>query len=269
MKTNKVVPAAMAALVLLFLSTASTGEMIGIATSKETLSKSYAGKVYSPFAGRNFPQRPLWGDTHLHTSVSFDAGGFGNRLAPRAAYHFASDEEVIASSGQPVRLARPLDWLAITDHFDGMGFINDVLAASPLVTQYEQGAHWSKGFRAGGQEAVETTLDVIQAFSQGKVDPDMFANYSPGSRRYATIWDEIINNAEEFNEPGRFTTFIAFEWTSLVKGSNLHRNVIFRDGGDRARQVVPFTTFPPMGSTDPLDLYKYLEAYEDGPMGRP
>jgi len=109
MKTNKVVPAAMAALVALFLSTASTGEMIGIATSKETLSKSYAGKVYSPFAGRNFPQRPLWGDTHLHTSVSFDARGFGNRLAHRAAYRFASGEEVIASSGQPVRLARPLD----------------------------------------------------------------------------------------------------------------------------------------------------------------
>jgi len=263
MKIKPVCTLLLAGLVLLSLSTYATGEMIGIATSQETLSKSYAGKVYSPFAGRNFPQRPLWGDSHLHTSVSFDAGGFGNRLAPQVAYRFARGEEVIASSGQPVRLARPLDWLAITDHSDGMGFINDVLAASPLVTGYEQGARWSKGFRAGGQKAVDTTLEMIQTFSQGKVDPEMFANYSPGSRRYATIWDEVINSAEEFNDPGRFTAFIAFEWTSLVKGSNLHRNVIFRDGGDRARQVVPFTTFPPMGSTDPLDLYKYLEAYEE------
>ncbi|CAB5141367.1 FIG00801583: hypothetical protein [Olavius algarvensis associated proteobacterium Delta 3] len=263
MNIQKSVHFAIAVLVLLCLSTAATGEMIGIATSEDTLSTSYPGKAYSPFAGRNFPQRPLWGDSHLHTSVSFDAGGFGNRLDPGAAYRFARGEEVIASSGQPVKLARPLDWLAITDHSDGMGFINDILAASPLVTKYEQGARWSKGFRAGGQEAVETTLDVIQAFSQGKVDPEMFANYSPGSRRYGTIWDEVINNAEEFNDPGRFTTFIAFEWTSLVKGSNLHRNVILRDGGDRARQVVPFTTFPPMGSTDPLDLYKYLETYEE------
>ena len=99
-------------------------------------------------------------------------------------------------------------------------------------------------------------------FSQGKMNPEMFANYSPGSRRYATIWDDVINAAEEFNEPGRFTAFIGFEWTSLVKGANLHRNVIFRDGADRARQVVPYTTQAPIGSTDPLDLYKYLENYE-------
>jgi hypothetical protein len=229
---------------------------------KAQLSDLYSGKAYSPYAGRTFPERPLWGDTHLHTSLSFDAGGFGNRLDARAAYRFARGEEVRSSTGQPVRLARPLDWLAITDHSDGMGFINDVLAASPLVTNYEQGARWSKGFRAGGQEAVDTTLDMIKTFSQAKMDPEMFANYSPGSRRYATIWDQVINNAEAFNDPGRFTTFIAFEWTSLVKGSNLHRNVIFRDGADRARQIVPFTTFPPMGSTDPLDLYKYLDNYE-------
>jgi hypothetical protein len=236
--------------------------MVGIATSKETLSKIYAGKVYSPYARRDFPNFPLWGDTHLHTSLSFDAGGFGNRLDPRAAYRFARGEEVVSSTGQPVRLARPLDWLAITDHSDGMGFIDDVLAAAPLVTNYEQGSRWSKGFRAGGQKAVDTTLEMIQAFAAGKVDPEMFANYSPGSRRYGTIWDNIINNAEDFNDPGRFTAFIAFEWTSLVKGANLHRNVIFRDNGDRARQVVPFTTFPPMGSTDPLDLYNYLGNYE-------
>jgi hypothetical protein len=229
---------------------------------KETLSELYSGKAYSPFAERHFPQRPLWGDSHLHTSLSFDAGGFGNRLNPRVAYRFARGEQVISSSGQPVRLARPLDWLAITDHSDGMGFIDDVLAASPLVTNFEQGARWSKGFISGGQDAVNATLDMIQVFSAGKVDPEMFANYSPGARRYATIWDDVVNYAEEFNDPGRFTAFIAFEWTSLVKGANMHRNVIFRDNGDRARQVVPFTTFPPMGSTDPLDLFKYLEKYE-------
>jgi hypothetical protein len=230
--------------------------------NEEALSRLYSGKVYSPYAERNFPERPLWGDNHLHTSLSMDAGGFGNRLSPREAYRFARGEEVISSTGQPVRLARPLDWLAVTDHSDGMGFIIDVLAASPLVTQYEQGARWSKGFRAGGQEAVEATLDLIKTFSQGEMDKEMFANYSPGSRRYGTIWDQVIDNAEQFNDPGEFTTFIGFEWTSLVKGNNMHRNVIFRDGGDRARQVVPYTTFPPMGSTDPLDLFKYLEDYE-------
>ncbi len=220
------------------------------------------GTPYSPYADRNFPERPLWGDSHLHTALSMDAGGFGNRLGLKEAYRFARGEQVTASSGQPVRLARPLDWLAITDHSDGMGMIQDMLAGSPLVISYEQGARWSKGMRAGGQAAIEAALDLITTFSQGKVDPDMFATYSPGSRRYATIWDVVINAAEEFNDPGVFTAFIGFEWTSLYAGANLHRNVIFRDGPDRARQVVPYTTQAPVGSTDPLDLYKYLEAYE-------
>ena len=108
---------------------------------KDQLSDLYSGKAYSPFAGRTFPERPLWGDTHLHTSLSMDAGGFGNRLGLREAYRFARGEEVTASSGQPVRLARPLDWLVITDHSDGMGLINDILAASPLeVTEQLQKA---------------------------------------------------------------------------------------------------------------------------------
>jgi hypothetical protein len=76
---------------------------------------------------------------------------------------------------------------------------------------------------------VDTTLDKIQIFSASKVDSEMFANYSPGSRRYATIWDDVVNNAEAFNDPGRFTALIAFEWTSLVKSANLHRNVIDLD----------------------------------------
>jgi len=229
---------------------------------KDTLAESYPGKAYSPYAQRSFPTFPLWGDTHLHTALSMDAGLFGNRLGPREAYRFARGEQVTSSSGQPVKLSRPLDWLVIADHSDGLGMVQDIAAAAPLVTQYEQGKRWSVGLAAGGQESVDTALDLIGTFSQGKVDPEMFANYSPGARRYATVWDDIINAAEEFNEPGRFTALIGFEWTSLVKGANMHRNVIFRDNGDRARQVVPFTTQAPVGSPDPLDLYKYLENYE-------
>ena len=245
------------------LATAATISAQEMQINKEQLTDIYPGKAYSPYARRTFPERPLWGDNHLHTSLSFDAAGFGNRVSPRDAYRLARGEEITASSGQPVRLSRPLDWLAITDHSDNMGFTNDVLAALPIVTKYEQGARWSKGFNAGGQEAVETTIDMITAFSQGKMDPEMVSNYSPGARRYATIWDDVINAAEEFNEPNRFTAFIGFEWTSQVSvGSNMHRNVIFRDNGDRARQVVPYTTQAPIGSTDPLDLYKYLENYE-------
>ncbi len=85
---------------------------------------------------------------------------------------------------------------------------------------------------------------------------------------YNSLWDEIIEKAESYNEPGRFTAFIGFEWTSVPKGFNLHRNVILRDNGDRAGQVIPMTTMPPLGSTDPLDLYKWLENYESKTGGR-
>ena len=88
---------------------------------EEQLTGMFEDVVYSPFAGAKYPPHPLWGDSHLHTSLSFDAGGFGNRLPPSVAYRFARGEEVVSSTGQPIRLARPLDWLAITDHSDGMG----------------------------------------------------------------------------------------------------------------------------------------------------
>ena len=247
---------------LLFTATSLSAQAQLTPTAEQLLPR-YAGKAYSPYAERNFPQTPLWGDSHLHTSLSMDAGGFGNRLDPEQAYRVARGEQVIASSGQPIKLGQPLDWLAITDHSDGMGLIVDTLAGSPLVTKYEQGARWSRDMRAGGQTAINATLDLITTVSQGDIDPGMFSNYSPGSRRYATIWDEVINAAEAFNDPGEFTALIGFEWTSLVKGGNMHRNVIFRDGADRARQVVPFTMLPPAGSPDPMDLYNYLEAYEE------
>jgi len=247
-------------LVLVLFSTLVIAQEIQ--ADKKQLSDLYPGKAYSPYAGRKFPDKPLWGDTHVHTTYSMDAGMFGNRIGPRQAYRLARGEEITTSSGQQLRLSRPLDWLVITDHSDGVGMSVDIMNSASFIMQYEDGRRWAEAVNAGGQTAVEGALDLIKTFSQGKMDPEMFANYSPGSRRYATIWDENINAAEEYNEPGRFTTLIGFEWTTQVSGDNLHRNVIFRDNGDRVRQVVPYTTIKPIGSPDPLDLYKYLEEYE-------
>jgi len=244
MRTNVLIAAATAGLVFTLAASAQ------IVPSKESLSKLYPGEAYSPYAERRFPSRPLWGDTHLHTGLSVDAGLFGARLGLEDAYRFARGEQVMASSGQPVKLARPLDWLVIADHSDAMGLVNDLAAASPAVTKYEQGARWSKGLRAGGQTAVDTALDLITTFSQGQVDKDLLAAYSPGSPAYETVWQKVVRTAESFNDPGTFTAMIGFEWTSLVKGNNLHRNVLFRDGADKAGQVVPYTTQEPIGSTD-------------------
>ncbi len=230
--------------------------------SADSLSGLYPGKAYSPYAQRSFPDRLLWGDTHLHTGLSVDAGLFGARLGLDDAYRFARGEEVIASSGQPVRLGRPLDWLVVADHSDAMGFFNDLAQGKPSILAYEQGRRWYDALQEGGEASAAAALDLITTFSQGDITPEMLAEYSPGGRTYASIWERVVDAAERFNDPGNFTAFIGFEWTSLVAGNNLHRNVIFRDGAARAGQVVPFTTQAPIGSTDPLDLYAYLENYE-------
>jgi hypothetical protein len=250
--------AVLTAFLAIFVTTADAQ----IAPSEESLSNLYPGKAYSPYAERAFPDRVYWGDTHLHTGLSVDAGLFGARLGLDEAYRFARGEQVMASSGQPAKLARPMDWLVIADHSDAMGFFNDLAAGAPGIINYEQGKRWYDGLNAGGDESVAAALDLIGTFSQGKINPEMLAQYSPGSPIYASIWEKVVDAAERFNDPGRFTALIGFEWTSLVSGNNLHRNVIFRDGADKAGQVVPFTTQAPIGSTDPLDLYAWLENYE-------
>ena len=113
---------------------------------------------------------------------------------------------------------------------------------------------------AVGQGA-EAAFDIVTTFAQGKFPPDIL--YQPGTAAYRSTWQSIIDAAEEANDPGRFTAVIGYEWTSLSKGNNLHRNVIFRDNGDKAAMVEPYTTQPPFGSNNPRDLWKWLQNYED------
>ncbi|MEE4111762.1 MAG: DUF3604 domain-containing protein [Desulfobacteraceae bacterium] len=265
-RTNIIISMTLTAAVLLFSIVPSHGADLQVGIMEQVdaaaLEKRFGQRPYSPWAESGFPRQVYWGDTHLHTALSVDAGLFGARLGLEDAYRFARGEQVVSSTGQPVKLSRPLDWLVIADHSDAMGLIGDLAAGSPEVTRFEQGARWSKGLRAGGQASVDTALDLITTFSQGKVDPELFAAYSPGSRIYAAIWEKVVKAAEAYNDSGRFTALIGFEWTSLVQGNNLHRNVIFRDDADKAGQVAPYTTQEPIGSTDPLDLYKWMQNYE-------
>lgn len=202
--------------------------------AEESLSDLYPGKVYSPYAQRRFPSHVFWGDTHLHTGLSMDAGLFGARLGLDDAYRFARGDEVMASSDQPAKLARPLDWLVIADHSDGMGFFNDLAAGKPDLIGYDQAKRWCDGLQKGGDASAAAALDLITTFSQGEIDPEMMADYSPGGKTYKSIWEDVVDAAERFNDPGCFTALIGFEWTSLVNGANLHRNVIFRDGANKA-----------------------------------
>jgi Protein of unknown function (DUF3604) len=233
-------------------------------TGVGTLDRNSAEKVfpakplYSPYAGRKFPTRPFFGDTHLHTAVSFDAGAFGARLGPREAYRFARGEEVMASSGQPAVLSRPLDFLVVADHSDQMGFFPDLFAGKPELLANPTGKKWYDQIKSG--HGADAAIDIIQSFSAGTIPKDLI--YAPDTRAYKAAWQDNIAAAEQYNEPGRFTAFIGYEWTSNTGGNNLHRNVIFRDNGDRASQVVPLTTQAPLGSDNPRELWKWMAAYE-------
>ena len=236
--------------------------------SVEVLKGLYPGKAYSPWAERSFPSQVFWGETHLHTGLSLDAGLFGNTTGHDTAYRLARGEQVVSSSGQPVKLSRPLDFLVITDHSDMMGIATDIQRGAPNILAVPKGKEWAEGFAKGGQAAAEAAFDLIGNFSQGTVPVELLNQYSPGAPIYDGVWEKIIETAEIYNEPGRFTALIGFEWTSVPKGFNLHRNVILRDDGNRAEQVVPMVTQPPVGSTDPLELYKWLENYEEKTGGR-
>ncbi len=225
---------------------------------KETAEKAFKARPYSPYAGRNFPTRPFFGDTHTHTSFSMDAGAFGCRLSPADAYKFGRGEEIMASTGQLVKLSRPLDFLVVTDHSDNMGFFPQLFAGDPKMLADPTGRKWYDMIQNG--KGADAAIEIIIAFSQGKFPKALES--LPGTAAYRTAWQKTIEAAEKANDPGRFTAFIGYEWTSNTGGNNLHRNVIFREDASKASQVEPYTTQKPLGSDNPRDLWKWMGAYE-------
>jgi len=217
-------------------------------------------KEFSPYVDRGFPTNVYFGDTHLHTALSLDAGTFGDRLGMDEAYRFCKGEEVTSSTGYRARLGRPLDFVVIADHSDGMGFFSMLAEGDPRMMKDEEGRRWHQAIKEGGQAAVDAALEIITSFAQGKVpwatnDPELMT----------PVWEQVVKTAERHNEPGKFTALIGYEWTSLVRGNNLHRVVVYRDDADRAIQVLPFTLGD---SADPEDLWKALAAYEQKTGGR-
>ena len=141
---------------------------------KEAAERAFPAKPpYSPYAGRNFPARPFFGDTHTHTSYSMDAGAFGARLAPKDAYRFAKGEEVISSSGQRAKLSRPLDFLVVTDHSDGMGFFPQLTGGDPTLLATQKGRKWYDEINSG--KGAQAAIDIITTFGKGQM-PKGFPN---------------------------------------------------------------------------------------------
>jgi len=239
---------------------ADQGVGISGTVTKGAVEKAFETKPpYSPYAGRNVPTRPFFGDTHLHTGFSMDAGAFGARLTPRDAYVFAKGNEIRTSSGQLAKLSRPLDFLVVADHSDGMGFFPLLMGGDPNIMADPQGRKWHDMINSG--KGAEAAIDIIQSFGKGTISKAIMP--LPGTSNYRGAWQTTIKAAEEANDPGRFTAFIGYEWTSNTGGNNLHRNVIFRDNSDKASRVEPYTTMKPLGSDNPVDLWKWMQAYEE------
>jgi hypothetical protein len=208
---------------------------------------------YSPYPDQHFPNRVFWGDTHHHSSFSCDAGMMGTTLSPEESFRFARGEEVISNSGQRVRLSRPLDFLNVSDHAEFIGLPDMLAKGDPALLANPTGKRWYDMMQAGGREASQAGIEAILAiFKRDEVykDPKITRN----------MWERVTAIATKYNEPGKFTAFNGFEWTSAPgMGNNLHRAIVFRDGPERVNQVVPFSAFD---SEDPEDLWKYMAAYE-------
>jgi hypothetical protein len=222
---------------------------------KATLEKVYKEPGYSPYAGRNFPTQVYWGNQHHHTAMSVDAGAIGCKLDDEASYRLCRGEEVVSSTGQAIKLSRPLDWLVVSDHAEAYGGIPLLLAGNPALLADPTLRRWHDMIKAGGKQAYDAAWQIIHANAEKKI-PAPWRNPAV----IGAAWERHVRITEKYNEPGRFTAFHGYEWTSMPGGDNLHRNVIFRDNADRVLQTLPFSA---LDSEDPEDLWGVLAAYEE------
>ena len=216
-----------------------------------------AVRHYVPHLNDAYPQRVFWGDTHVHTSLSTDAGMLGNRLGPEEALRFARGEKVVSSTGVPTKLQRPLDFVVVADHAENRGLAPMIAERNPglLATDF-------------GREIAQLVYDGKYGEAYTMWGNTMTKRQDPLADEEAltrSMWERLTAAGEEYNEPGRFTALLGFEWTSSPDGNNLHRNVILRDGKNRADQVLPFSQYD---SIDVEDLWGWMDDYEARTGGR-
>ena len=141
----------------------------------EPAAKVEWNRDYSPYADRKYPDHVYFGDTHHHTANSGDAFMGGDRLGPEDSYRFARGEQVTSSSGVPVKLSRPLDFLVVSDHAEGLGLMYEVYKGNPALTSDPTMARWAKALKAGGQEARDAANEVVSDQAQNKLPPVVFS----------------------------------------------------------------------------------------------
>ena len=205
-----------------------------------------------------FPERVYWGDTHLHTANSVDAFGFGVRLGSEEALRFARGEEVTATTGTKAKLAQPLDFLVIADHSDGLGVTKAIYDAPRLLIRDPLLRRWHDMMHEGPEGSQRVTAELIDMVGRGALPPALI-NPEQQRKTTRTIWNAHTETVERYNEPGKFTAFMGFEYTLMPGGDNLHRVVMFRDGKNEADKVLPFSS---LTGTSAAMLWDYMDNYE-------
>jgi len=219
--------------------------------TRDAVARSIGKAEFSPYAGREYPTRVFWGDTHLHTAISVDAGTMC-RLGQEDAFRFARGEEVVATIGIRAKLSRPLDFLVIADHAEMYGLMPQLLSGDPEILATEKGKRWYEMLQSGdGDQVFAAAMEIVGSLSQK--EPPIASD-----KAVRNAWNAYTELADRYNEPGRFTALIGYEWTA-IGGYNLHRNVIFRGDASAANRTVPFSQFD---SQNPEDLWRHLEAVQ-------
>jgi hypothetical protein len=202
--------------------------------------------------GYNELRNPYFGQTHQHTGWSFDEAIFNVRSGPENAFRHARGEKVKHPGGYDVQLRAPLDFMAVSDHSEYLGVLlrmydqSDPLSKHPLAAEVTSAGNDVKKATAAFYKLVKDTIKP-----DGSIEADPVLG-DPALRR--SIWDQYVQIADSFNEPGKFTALVAYEWSSQPNMSNLHRNVIFRSSKNLP---VPFSYFD---SQRPEDLWQWMDA---------
>jgi hypothetical protein len=220
--------------------------------SREAVVEQFGGVQYSPYAARHYPSAVFFGDTHLHTAVSVDAGTMCT-LGQEEAFQLARGEEVRSTHGLRVKLSRPLDFIVVSDHAEMYGLMPRLKKGDPAILASEKGRRWYDMLQTGDQDTIfAAAMEIVASLQQ----PDAPIE---SDKLVRDAWRSYTALADRYNEPGRFTALIGYEWTA-IGGFNLHRNVIFRGDASAANLTVPFSQFD---SQNPEDLWRALARFED------
>lgn len=212
---------------------------------------------YSPYVGDSAVQQVFWGDTHVHSSLSTDALGFGVNLGPDEAYRFAAGEEVTTSWGLKAKLGRPLDFIVLADHAESFGLMELVRQGDERLMDNSDAKEWNRQLNGTPEEAAKLRRSFYDHKARRGAMKVLHSLSDP--KLNLAVWNEALTIAEQHNKPGVFTTMLGYEWTSMPGGSNLHRVVVYRDDKDKVGKMPPFSATV---SPDPVDLWKFMQQYE-------